>query len=180
VGAARLPSSARTGDETALVAALAHAGVPVVVAHPRPVLDVATATGPLATTDRLDAHLLALFADRVRPEPRPDAAQRQLDALVTRRRPRLERGPAETTRLAHAQPPVRHDLTRHVRGLERRVADVTRDLDRTIQSRPLWRATATLDRTTPGVGPVRSRPGLADRHELGTLTRTPIAALVGV
>jgi hypothetical protein len=102
------------GYETALAVALARAGLPVVVANPRQVRDFAKATGQLAKTDRLDAHLLALFAERVRAEPRPlpDAARRQLDALVTRRRQLLEMLTAEKNRLAHAQPPIRADITR--------------------------------------------------------------------
>jgi hypothetical protein len=59
------------GYERALVGALAAAALPVVVANPRQVRDFARATGQLAKTDRLDADLLALFAERVRPTPRP-------------------------------------------------------------------------------------------------------------
>ncbi len=44
------------GDETALVAAVAAASLPVVVANPRQVRAFAKATGQLAKTDRLDAH----------------------------------------------------------------------------------------------------------------------------
>ena len=64
------------GFEHTVVVALATAGLPVVVANPRQVHDFGNATGPLAKTDRIDAALLALFAERVRPEPRPlpDAA----------------------------------------------------------------------------------------------------------
>jgi len=40
------------------------------VANPRQVRDFARATGQLAKTDRIDADILALFAERVRPEPR--------------------------------------------------------------------------------------------------------------
>lgn len=70
------------GYETPLVAALAAAGLPVVVANPRHVRDFAKATGQLAKTDRLDAHLLALVAERVQPTPRPlpDAERQQLNA----------------------------------------------------------------------------------------------------
>ena len=59
------------GFEHAVVAALAAAGLPVVVANPRQVRDFARATGQLAKTDAIDAQILALFAERVRPEPRP-------------------------------------------------------------------------------------------------------------
>ena len=59
------------GYETALVAALVAAALPVVVANPRQVRDFAKATGQLAKTDHVDAHVLALFAERVHPTPRP-------------------------------------------------------------------------------------------------------------
>ena len=58
------------GYEAPLVAALATAGLPVVVANPRHVLDFAKATGQLAKTDAIDAQILALFAERMRPELR--------------------------------------------------------------------------------------------------------------
>jgi transposase len=59
-----------------------------VVANPRQVRDFAKATGQLAKTDALDARILALFAERVRPIPRPlpDDAVQALDALLARRR----------------------------------------------------------------------------------------------
>jgi transposase len=170
------------GYETALVAALATAALPVVVANPRQVRDFAKATGQLAKTDRLDAHILALFAERVQPTPRPlpDAALRHLDALVTRRRQLLDMLTAERNRLEHAASPIRRNLTQHIRWLERRVADVDRDLDDTIQRSPVWRAKENLLRTVPGIGPVVSRTLLADLPELGQLNRKQIAALVGV
>lgn len=59
------------GFEHAVVAALTALGLPVVVANPRQVRDVGRATGQRAKTDRIDAALLALFGERVRPEPRP-------------------------------------------------------------------------------------------------------------
>ena len=58
------------GYESALVAALAAAELPIVVVNPRQVRDFAKATGKLAKTDAIDASILALFAERVRPEPR--------------------------------------------------------------------------------------------------------------
>jgi transposase len=43
----------------------------VAVVNPRQVRDFARATGRLAKTDRLDAPVLAHFAQAVRPTPRP-------------------------------------------------------------------------------------------------------------
>lgn len=170
------------GYETPLVAALAAAGLPVVVANPRQVRDFAQATGQIAKTDRLDAQVLALFAERMHPtsRPLPDATLQQVDALITRRRQCLDMLTAEGHRLEHAAAPIRPEITRHIRWLERRVAAVDHDLDDSIQKSPIWRAKENLLRTVPGVGPVLSRTLLADLHELWQLNRKQIAALVGV
>ena len=170
------------GYERGVVAALAAAGTPLVVANPRQVRDFARSTGQLAKTDRIDAQVLALFAERVRPEPRPlpDEATRTLTALLARRRQILEMLTAERNRLEHAVPAVRRDLIQHIRWLERRLHDVDHDIDRTVQSSPIWRAKENLLRSIPGVGPVTSRTLLGSLPELGSLNRKQIAALVGV
>jgi transposase len=170
------------GYERGVVAALAAAGIPLVVANPRQVRDFARSTGQLAKTDRIDAQVLALFAERVRPEPRPlpDDATRTLTALLARRRQILEMLTAERNRLEHAVPAVRRDLIQHIRWLERRLRDVDHDLDRTVQSSPIWRAKENLLRSLPGVGPVTSRTLIGSLPELGFLNRKQIAALVGV
>lgn len=170
------------GYERAAVAALAAARLPLVVANPRQVRDFARATGQLAKTDRIDADTLALFAERVRPDPRalPDEAARALDALLTRRRQVLEMLIAERNRLEHALPAVRRGITQHIRWLERQLHDVDRDLDDRIQGSPVWRAKENLLRSAPGVGPVLSRTLIGELPELGTLPRKQIAALVGV
>lgn len=170
------------GFENAVVAALAAAGLPVVVANPRQVRDFGKATGQLAKTDVIDAQILALFAERVRPTPRPlpDEAAQALDALLTRRRQLVEMLTAEKNRLGFARPPVRRGITQHIRWLERRLKDVDHDLDQAIQASPVWRAKDNLLQSTPGVGPVLSRTLLGELPELGMLTRKEIAALVGV
>lgn len=170
------------GYETALAADLAAAGMPAVVVNPRQVRDFAKAIGRLAKTDRIDARVLALFAERVRPPVRkmPDEALRTLDALLTRRRQLIEMLVAERNRLDHASPSVEKSLKQHIRWLEKRLADVDSDLDQTIQQSPIWRAKEDLLRSVPGIGPVVSRTLLADLPELGSLNRKQIAALVGV
>ena len=85
------------GYELLCGAALAVASLPVVVVNPRQVRDFARATGQLAKTDRIDADIPALFAERVWPEVRalPDAEAQELDALLARRRQLLEMLQAE-------------------------------------------------------------------------------------
>src|SRR5678816_2583359 len=65
------------GYEVTVAATLASAALPVAVVNPRQVRDFARATGQLAKTDTLDARVLALFAEAVRP-----AARRETDVLL--------------------------------------------------------------------------------------------------
>ena len=85
------------GLERAATAALATAGLPVVVVNPRQARDFARATGQLAKTDALDARALAHFADVIRPTPRPlpDAQTHELRALLGRRQPLIVMRTAE-------------------------------------------------------------------------------------
>ena len=170
------------GFEHAVVAALAAAAVPVVVANPRQVRDFARATGQLAKTDTIDAQTLALFAERVRPTPRPlpDEAAQALDAVLTRRRQLLEMLTAERNRLGLARAPVARRIRTHIRWLQRELAEVDRDLGRLIEQSPVWRAQDDLLQSVPGVGPIVSRTLLGELPELGRLTHKQIAALVGV
>jgi transposase len=89
------------GLEIPLVAALVAAGIPVAVVNPRQVRDFAKATGRLAKNDIIDAHVLAHFAEAIRPQPRPlpDEAVRALDALLGRRRQLVEMLTMERNRL---------------------------------------------------------------------------------
>lgn len=170
------------GYETAVVTALAVAHVPIAVVNPRQVRDFAKALGRLAKTDTIDAAVLALFAERVRPEVRwlPDEAHQELVALVTRRRQLLDMLTAERNRLATARRSVRPSVQQHVRWLERRIHDADADLTTTIQQSPLWRATDDLLRSVPGIGPITSSLLIALLPELGALSRREIASLVGV
>jgi len=174
------------GYELLCAAALASAGLPVVVANPRQVRDFAKATGQLAKTDRIDADLLALFAERVRPAVRalPGADVQELDALLTRRRQLLEMLGAERNRLGQVfgrgKQPVKKSLKAHIAFLERELRTTDTDLTAMIRRSPAWRERDDLLQSVPGVGPVLSRTLLAELPELGRLSRREVAKLVGI
>ena len=170
------------GWERLVAASLAEAGLPVAVVNPRQVRAFAQAIGQLAKTDALDAHLLARFAEVVRPTPRPlpDADAQALTALLARRRQVLAMLTAERQRLGTARPPVRGRIQTHIAFLEAELAALDDELDRTIQASPVWRETEELLRSVPGVGPVVARTLLAELPELGRLDRKQIGALVGL
>jgi len=170
------------GLQTALVAELGAAQLPVVVVNPRQVRDFARATGQLAKTDALDARMLALFAERIRPQVRPLPGEQELElkALVARRRELVEMITAERNRLDRAPKLLHKEISAHIRWLESRLKDRDRDLDQMLRSSPLWREREDLLRAVPGVGPVLCATLLADLPELGALSRHQIAKLVGV
>ena len=170
------------GYETDVVAALALAGLPLAVVNPRQVRDFAKAIGRLAKTDALDAAVLALFAARVQPAPRPlpDAAQQELTALLARRRQLVEMLTAERNRLPLARGRVHHDVQVHIHFLEQRLKETNTDLRTLLQASPVWRAHEQLLRSVPGIGPTTAATLIADLPELGRLSRQQIAALVGV
>lgn len=170
------------GFEVPAAAALAAAGIPVVVANPRQVRDFAKSTGQLAKTDRIDARILALFAERVRPaiRPLPDEESRALNAVMARRRQLIDMIKAEKNRLGFAVPVVQKGIKKHIRWLERQLADVDTDLDDRIRKSPVWKAKSDLLQEVPGVGPNLARTLIAELPELGRLTNKEIAALAGV
>jgi len=174
---------ATAGYDVPVAVACAAAGLPVAVVNPRQIRAFAQAIGRTAKTDPIDAEVIALFGERVRPEPRPlpDADTQALAALVARRRQLLEMLHAERQRLEQATATaVRRDLRQHVTWLKRRVADTDDELQKRIQKSPAWREKDDLLRSVPGIGPAVSRTLLAELPELGQLDRRTIAALVGV
>lgn len=174
------------GYELLCVAALVAASLPIVVVNPRQVRDFARATGQLAKTDRIDADVLALFAERVRPVVRalPDAEAQELDALLARRRQLLEMLQAERNRLGQVfgrgKRSVKKSLKTHIAFLERELRMADTDLGDMVRRSPAWRERDDLLQSVPGVGKVLSFTLLADLPELGRLSRREIAKLVGV
>ena len=174
------------GYELRAVSALANASLPVVVVNPRQVRDFARSTGQLAKTDRIDARMLALFGERVRPEVRvlADEDQQALDALLTRRRQLIEMLSAERNRLGQTLGSktklVKKSLKSHISYLERELRVSDTELADMIHSSALWRERDDLLQSVPGVGRVVSLTLLAELPELGRLNRKEIAKLVGV
>lgn len=172
------------GLERRVVAALVAGKLPAVVVNPRQVRDFAKALGKLAKTDAIDASVLALFADRIRPEVRSvkDEESQELEALIVRRRQVVDMITAETNRL-HAAPGskvVERAIRKTIQYLEKQLENIDDDIDQAVRGSSAWREKDELLQSVPGVGKVLSRTMLAHLPELGSLSRKQIAALVGV
>jgi transposase len=171
------------GFESTTAAAVAGAGLPLVVVNPAQVRAFAQALGRRAKTDPIDAAVIARFAQAVKPEvrPLPDEAERLLADLVARRRQIVQMIGAEKQREKRlAQPRVKRSIARLVLALQKELADLDSQIDDEVRGTPAWREKEDLLRSIPGVGPVTSRTLLAELPELGRLDRRQIASLAGL
>ena len=171
------------GFEITVAAAIAAAGLPLAVVNPAQVRAFARAVGQLAKTDRLDAELIARFAEQVRPTPRPVLGEqaRGLAELVARRRQIVEMIGMESNRRRQARSAeVLKGLERTLAALQAALADLDREIDDQVRGSPVWRARENLLTSVPGIGPVTARTLIAELPELGRVDRRSIAALVGV
>lgn len=174
------------GYERRLVTALGSRGLPVVVVNPRQVRDFAKATGQLAKTDKIDAHVLADFGARVKPELRALASEEQeeLRDFLVRHEQLVRMIGAEKSRLLQAQGASRHVLRKkiksHIRFLEREIELLDSDLDDTLKKSSMWQEKDDLLQSVPGVGKQTARTLLGLVPELGALTAGQIGKLIGV
>jgi transposase len=183
LGVTLIALEATGGYEVVVAATLAAAALPVGVINPRQIRDFARATGRLAKTDALDAQAIAAFAAAVRPAARTvaDAHTRLLGELVARRRQLVDMlGAEHNRRRLIEQPALKRRLDAHIRWLERALRELERDIDTTVRTSAIWRATEDLLRSVPGIGPITAHTLIAELPELGRLDRRKIAALVGV
>lgn len=163
-----------------LANALARAAIPYCVLNPRQARDFAKATGQLAKTDRVDARILALFAERMRPrvsEP-PSQARQALRELVTRREQLIAMRTAETNR--RHQQRFGASVREHIEWLNAQLKSLEAQIAALVRTQPQWGLDVKRWQSASGVGPVLSHTLLAMLPELGRLNRHQVAALVGV
>jgi transposase len=170
------------GYELAAARALYVAEIPVAVVNPGRVRQFARSIGQLAKTDKIDARLLAHFAERVQPSPSrlPDEQEQYLMSLVRRRRQLLEARTAEINRRDSTHRALRPQLEKHIAWLSAEIEALDQQMDDFIDQHPLWSQKDEILQSAPGVGSVLSRTLLVEVPELGHLNRQQIAALIGV
>ena len=182
-GTCLIVAEATGGYQRRVVAELANAGHLVAVVNPRQVRDFAKGLGILAKTDRIDARVIALFGQHVRPRTiaKNHEKQEELQQLVTRRRQLIDLRTAETNRqeLRTSKPVQRslqkviHLLNKQIEGIEKKIAGV-------LESDDEYKAKGDIMQSVPGVGKVTTVSLLAELPELGSLNRQEITALVGL
>lgn len=171
------------GFETVVAAALAGAGLPLVVVNPAQLRHYAQALGRRAKTDPIDAAMIARFVEATRPavRPLPDEATQVLADLVARRRQIIEMIVAEKNRERRISlQRIRKSIARLITALQKELTEIDAEIDTGVRGSPVWRETEDLLASVPGVGPITARTLIAELPELGQLDNKQIASLAGL
>ena len=170
------------GYQRGVVEALFVAGLAVAVVNPARVRQFARACGLLAKTDKLDAQMLAVFGQRVQPKryEGKSEAEKQLSALLVRRKQVEEMLKAEQNRLRTISPALRDSVERIIAILKEEKKRLDEQIRELMNEHKTWQEQTEILSSAPGVGMVTTATLLAQLPELGKMDRKKIAALVGV
>src|SRR5215211_3006071 len=170
------------GYQRAVVDALFHAGLCVAVVNPARVRQFARASGLLAKTDKLDAFVLATYGRTMQPRryEGKSEAEKQLSALLVRRKQLEEMLKAEQNHLRTIAPSLRGSVERSIALLKDEKKHLEEQIEQFLKEQKAWQEQREILSSAPGVGKVTSATLLADLPELGKMDRKKIAALVGV
>ncbi len=179
----RIVLEATGGYERALWLALTEAGLVAAVVNPRQVREFARASGRLAKTDRLDAAVIAHFAETFSPMGRrnPDPVADRLGEHVLYRRSLKEEIVALQHQLRRLEvPALRARADRRLAALRAEAKQIEREMAAIVDGDPAKKALFACLTALKGVGLVLACTLIANMRELGSLTRHQAAALIGV
>lgn len=182
LGACHVVMEPTGGYEKAFTRLLVEHKVVFSVVNARQIRDFAKATGKLAKTDRLDAHVIAHFGEAIKPEVRTETDEEttEIEALLHRRRQLIDMRTMESNRRQLAKPAIRKRIDSTIAFLNQQINEIDDELNGRIRKSPRWREHEDLLTSVPGVGPITARTMTAMLPELGKLNRKQIAALVGL
>jgi transposase len=171
------------GYEQQAFAQLSEQGIAVTILNPRSVRQFAESMGRLEKTDRIDAGMIALFAEVKQSKPLCLAprSQQHLRALVTRLRQLTEVRTAQLNqqRLI-TEPMVQSCFDELLSLIGRQIRDLEQQIAALIQADPLWRELNQTFRTIKGVADRTVARLMAELPEIGTLSNKTISKLAGV
>ena len=179
----RIVLEATGGYERALWLALSEAGMVAAVVNPRQVRDFARAAGRRAKTDRIDAAVIAHFAQTFTPAGAgsPDPVADRLGEHVFYRRSLQEEIVALQHQLRRLETPgLLRRAEARLTALRAEVKVIEAEMHAIVAADPGKRALFACLTAFKGVGLVLACTLIANLRELGSLNRHQAAALIGV
>ena len=179
----RVVMEATGGYERPLVSFLQERGVVVSIVNAKRVRDYAKALGKLAKTDKIDSHVIRLFAEAINPQitEQLSESQQSLDSLTLRRNQlvkqrAMEKQHSETVTNKEAK----QSINRNIKFLDKEIKRIDKKINELISLDVVIQEKINRLATIKGVGAVVALTFIADLPELGTLSNKEISALVGV
>ena len=168
--------------EMPFILACDKANLPYVVANPLRIKRFAEAIGQRAKNDRLDAALIAHYAERVQPELTKLKSEniRLMSDLVTRRNQLLTMQTMERNRLQILPKNISSTITPILTALKNQLEKVETKIAKLIESSPEYQAKSTILQSMPGVGKVLAASLISNVPELGFITNKQASSLIGV
>jgi transposase len=158
-------------------------GMPVALVNPLRARLFAEACGQLAKTDRIDARMLALMAERLRPDPSmpPSATEEALEELAGARRTAVAERVAIGNRLQTTVTAfLRRELANRLRSLDGHITRLETRITALIAADPITARRAAIVRSIPGMGPVNALAIVTGLKEVGRVNAKQAAALAGL
>lgn len=170
------------GYEKPVAQTLAKEIISVAIINPRQIRDFAKALGKLAKTDRIDAEVIAIFAEKIQPKANVtcDENQQKLAEYNARRRQLIDMITMEKNRLDKANKEMKKSIQHVIKLLQKELEKINDALAKAIQFDSEYARRDTLLQTIKGVGSVVAAGIIADLPELGILNTKEISALAGL
>jgi transposase len=158
-------------------------GIPAAVVNPRSVRRFAEAVGFLEKTDRIDAGVIAWYAEvkRIVPREPPSVAQERLKALVTRLRQLTELHVMQSNqRRLVADTDINGMFSEMMALIARQTRELEAKIAGLIDTDPVWQKLDESFRSIKGVADRTVSRLMAEMPEIGTLSNKAVAKLAGL
>lgn len=168
--------------EMPFILACDNAKLPYVIANPLHIKRFAGAIGQRVKNDRLDAALIAHFAEAIKPkltQLKSENIQLMSD-LVTRRNQLLTIQTMEKNRLQILPKSLQSSIKPILTALKNQIDKIESKINKLINECPEYRAKNDLLQTMPGIGNIAAASIISNVPELGYITNKQAASLIGV
>jgi len=182
-GRTRIAMEATGGYERPLVRFLQEKCIAVSVVNAKRVRDYAKALGKLAKTDKIDSHVIRLFAEAINPNvtEQLSESQQSLDSLTLRRNQLVKQRAIEKQHLETVtNKETKRSINRTIKFLDKEIGVIEEKINKLIDLDDDLKEKVNRLTTIKGIGPVVAVTIVSDIPELGALSNKEISALVGV
>ncbi|ELG2960605.1 IS110 family transposase [Vibrio fluvialis] len=168
--------------EMPFILACDKAKLPYVIANPLHVKRFAGAIGQRAKNDRLDAALIAHYAEAIQPKLTQLKSEniRLMSDLVTRRNQLLSMQTMEKNRTQILPQSLASSIKPILTALKNQITKIEEKITKLIDTSPEYQAKNELLQSMPGVGKIVAASIISNVPELGYITNKQASSLIGV